>query len=518
MPDSRPEIMFDVFVVGGGINGIGVAVDVAGRGLKVGLCEKGDLAGATSSATSKLVHGGLRYLEHYEFRLVREALAEREVLLRIAPHIARPMRFCLPYCPQLRPAWMIRFGLFLYDHLSTRVSLPDSKSIRFNGSSALKPEFTKGFEYSDAWVDDARLVVLNALELKRQNGEVYTRTQAVSAERENGVWLITLSDEMTGAIRVIKSRALVNAAGPWVNFFQESGLNRPSPRKIRLIKGSHIVVPRMHDENRAYILQNSDQRIVFVIPWLQHYSMIGTTDMEYKGDPARARCSEEEKDYLCASVNQYFQSSVSRDDIIWDFAGVRPLCEDESDSPQAITRDYTMELQDEEGAAPLLSIFGGKLTTYRKLGEAAATRMAAYFPGMSGAWTADNILPGGEQFNTVSAFSEELMVTHPWLTRSMAVRYSENYGSLTFRILGSAKCVEDLGQDFGAELFAAEVDYLVVNEWAYSPEDILWRRSKLGMLLNSRQKDVLADYLQKRLPQLVPERFGAEDSGMVQTQ
>ena len=512
MPDSQPEIVFDVFVVGGGINGAGIAVDFAGRGLKVGLCEKGDLAGATSSASSKLIHGGLRYLEYYEFRLVREALAEREVLLKIAPHIARPMRFCLPYRPQLRPAWVIRIGLFFYDHLSARVSLPGSKSVRFTGNSALKPEFRKGFEYSDAWIDDARLVVLNAMELSRQNGKVYTRTQAVSAERENGIWLVTLSDEITGVTRVVKSRALVNAAGPWVNFFQESGLNRPSPRKIRLIKGSHIVVPRLHDENRAYILQNSDQRIVFVIPWLQQYSMIGTTDVEYKGDPAKARCSEEEKDYLCESVNQYFQTSVSREDIIWNFAGVRSLCEDESDSPQAITRDYTMELQDEAGKAPLLSIFGGKLTTYRKLGEAAVTRMATYFPGMSGAWTAHNTLPGGEQFNTVSAFSEKLLTTHPWLTRSMAERYSESYGSLVFRLLGSAKCIEDLGQDFGAELFAAEVDYLIVNEWAYSPEDILWRRSKLGILFSSRQKDILADYLLNRLPKLVPERFGEESS------
>ena len=517
MPQLRSETVFDVFVVGGGINGVGIAVDFAGRGLKVGLCEKGDLAGATSSSSSKLIHGGLRYLEHYEFRLVREALAEREVLLKMAPHIARPMRFCLPYRPHLRPAWMIRIGLFFYDHLSTRVSLQGSNGIRFGSNSPLRPEFTKGFEYSDAWVDDARLVVLNAMELKRQGGHVYTRTQATSAEREDGFWVISLTDAITGDTTTIKSRALVNAAGPWVNLFQETGLHKSSPRKIRLIKGSHIVVPRLHDEDRAYILQNTDHRIVFVIPWLQRYSLIGTTDIEFRGDPAKVSCSEEEKQYLCNIINQHFRYAITRDDIIWDYAGVRPLCEDESSLPQAITRDYTMELQDEDGQTPLLSIFGGKLTTYRKLGEAAVEKMAGYFPQISGSWTVDNILPGGEQVTSIEGFAHELQAKYPWLTPSMIQRYSESYGALTFRVLGSARCLEDLGQDFGAGLFTAEVDYLILNEWAYTLDDIIWRRSKLGMFLDKRQQATLADYMCERLPQLVPERFNQVDADFSQT-
>ena len=373
--------IFDIYVIGGGINGVGIAVDAAGRGLKVGLCEKGDLAGATSSASSKLIHGGLRYLEHYEFRLVKEALAEREVLLRMAPHIARPMRFCLPHRAHLRPAWMIRAGLFLYDHLSSRVSLEGSTSQHFGKDSPLQASFQKGFEYSDAWVDDARLVVLNAIELQRRNGDIRTRTRAISAKRENGLWSIELFDEITGEESTVYSRALVNAAGPWVKSFFESGLSCPSPRGIRLIKGSHIVVPKIHDEPRAYILQNEDSRIVFVTPYLEHFSLVGTTDVEYRGDPAKVSCSEEEKAYLCDVVNQHFKKQTRVSDVVWDFAGVRPLCEDESDSPHAVTRDYTMELEDEEGLAPLLSIFGGKLTTYRRLGEAAVTKTGRLFSG-----------------------------------------------------------------------------------------------------------------------------------------
>ncbi|WP_422134858.1 glycerol-3-phosphate dehydrogenase [Endozoicomonas sp. ALD040] len=499
--------LFDIYVIGGGINGVGIAVDAAGRGLKVGLCEKSDLAGATSSASSKLIHGGLRYLEHYEFRLVREALAEREVLLKMAPHIASPMRFCLPHRPHLRPAWMIRAGLFLYDNLSARFSLKGSKSLRFGKDSALREDFRKGFEYSDAWVDDARLVVLNAMELQRKGGEVRTRTQALHAERKDGVWHITLRDEITGEESIVRSRALLNAAGPWVQSFFDEGLKQRSPRKIRLIKGSHIIVPRIHEEPRAYILQNEDNRIVFVIPYLDQYSLVGTTDVEYKGDPADVCCSEDEKRYLCDIVNKHFKQQISLNDVVWDYSGVRPLCEDESDSPQAITRDYTMELEDQDGKAPLLSIFGGKLTTYRKLAEAAIGKLKPYFPVMGESWTKACQLPGSEGFKSVQDCTEELCNAYPWLPPEIASRFSRTYGSLSRRLMGESRSLDDLGEYFGAGLYAAEVDYLIEHEWAYQVEDIIWRRSKLGIELDKTGKTKLEAYLTKRLPELIPDRF-----------
>ena len=511
MAVTQEQTEFDVFVIGGGINGAGIATDCAGRGLRVGLCEKGDLAGATSSASSKLIHGGLRYLEHYEFRLVKEALAEREVLLKIAPHIAWPMRFCLPHRPQLRSAWMIRAGLFLYDHLSSRVSLPGSRKVWFSEASPLKPEFIQGFEYSDAWVDDARLVVLNAIELQRRNGCVFTRTEAVKAWPDKQQWHILLKDNITGQQTTITSRALVNAAGPWVNSVFDSVLARDSPRRVRLIKGSHIVVPKLHAENRAYILQNQDGRIVFVIPWLNEFSLIGTTDVEYTGDPAAVSCSDDEKQYLCNIVNQHFKSNVSPADIVYDYSGVRPLCEDESDSPQAITRDYTIELQQADGQAPLLSVFGGKLTTYRKLAEAAAGRLVHYFPEIQPAWTATSQLPGAEQFDSPEQFINQLRNNYPWLSQSFAQRLCQSYGSLAYRFLKGASGLEDLGQHFGADLYAAEVIYLVQNEWAYQADDILWRRSKLGMFLTPEQKNDLQCYLQLQLPVLAPERFKSSE-------
>ncbi|MCW7556403.1 glycerol-3-phosphate dehydrogenase [Endozoicomonas gorgoniicola] len=509
---------FDVFVMGGGINGAGIAVDCAGRGLKVGLCEKDDLAGATSSSSSKLIHGGLRYLEHYEFRLVREALAEREVLLKIAPHIARPMRFCLPHRPQLRPAWLIRAGLFLYDYLSSRVSLPGSQKVWFSETSPLKSEFVQGFEYSDAWVDDARLVVLNAMSLQRLGGTVLTRTEAVKAWCDNQLWHVLLKDRLTGRETEVTCHALVNAAGPWVSSLFDSVLSEQAPRRIRLIKGSHIVVPKLHDEPRAFILQNQDGRIVFVTPWLEQFSLIGTTDVEYNGDPVSASCSEEEQRYLCDVVNQHFKNKVSPEDVIWSYSGVRPLCEDESDSPQAITRDYTIELEDVEGRVPLLSVFGGKLTTYRKLAEAASEKLSGYFPEMRSSWTADHRLPGTDGFESPESFIESLQNAYPWLSDSFARRLCQSYGSLSRQWLQEASSPDDLGQYFGADLYAAEVDYLILNEWAYSVDDILWRRSKLGMFLSDDQAGVLEDYLRKRLPELVPERFSPSESDILISQ
>lgn len=366
---NKSSKVLDILVIGGGINGAGIAADAAGRGLSVGLFEANDFASATSSASSKLIHGGLRYLEHYEFRLVSEALAEREVLLKKAPHVAQPMRFRLPHRPYLRPAWMIRCGLFLYDNLGKRTTLPASHMVNLAKSGLLKEEMKVGFEYSDCWVDDARLVLLNILAAQENGAEVANYCKVDRAVREQGIWTVTITNQLTGEQFERKAKALVNAAGPWVKQFFDDGLSTPSPRNIRLIKGSHIVVPKVHDEEQAYILQNKDNRIVFVIPYMGDFSIIGTTDVEYKGDPRNVSIEDDEVDYLVDIVNQHFVKQISADDVVWTYSGVRPLCDDESDSPQAITRDYTLELEQELDQAPLLSIFGGKLTTYRKLGK-----------------------------------------------------------------------------------------------------------------------------------------------------
>ena len=511
MTGEKGQAQFDVFVIGGGINGVGIAVDAAGRGLRVGLCEQNDLGGATSSASSKLIHGGLRYLEHYEFRLVKEALAEREVLLKVAPHIAWPMRFCLPHRPTLRPAWMLRAGLFLYDHLSSRVSLPGSQSVWFSETSPLKPRFNQGFEYSDAWVDDARLVVLNAMALEARQGTVYSYTQAVKARREDNVWRVLLKDNITGKEQAITCNALVNAAGPWVASLFDDVIDQSAPRRIRLIKGSHIVVPKLHDEDRAYILQNQDGRIVFVTPWLNQFSLIGTTDVEYRGDPEDVTCSDDEKQYLCEVVNQHFRHSITPDDILWDYSGVRPLCDDESGSPQAITRDYTIELSDDSCQVPLLSVFGGKLTTYRKLAESAVNKLRPYFPDSEPSWTDSALLPGAEGFKSPQHFLSRLKTDFPWINESFALRLCQSYGSLAYRFLEGASGFEDLGQHFGADLYAAEVDYLIQNEWAYTTEDILWRRSKLGMFMSESEAGQLESYMKHRLPELVADRFVPRD-------
>ncbi len=386
---------YDVIVIGGGINGVAVASDAAGRGLNVALVEMNDLASATSSASSKLIHGGLRYLEHYEFRLVSEALAEREVLLKNAPHLVAPLRFQLPHRPHLRPAWMIRAGLFLYDHLGKRVSLLGSKGVKFAGDeSPLLPEMKIGFEYSDCAVDDARLVVANAMLAREKGASIFTQTKCTGARRLADGWLVETSNALTGETQSLRAKALVNAAGPWVDRFFDDQLALPSPRSIRLVKGSHIVVPRMYQGDHAYILQNEDKRIVFVIPYMDKYSVVGTTDVDYQGDPSKVAIDDNEKDYLCEIVNQHFKTKISQQDIVSDWSGVRPLCEDESDDPQAVTRDYTIELDDELDDAPLLSIFGGKLTTYRKLGQAAVDKLAPFFPHMGSSWTKEAILPG----------------------------------------------------------------------------------------------------------------------------
>ncbi|MEZ9997096.1 glycerol-3-phosphate dehydrogenase [Vibrio sp. 10N.286.55.E10] len=492
----------DLIVIGGGINGAGIAADAAGRGLNVGLYEANDFASATSSASSKLIHGGLRYLEHYEFRLVSEALAEREVLLRKAPHVAQPMRFRLPHRPFLRPAWMIRCGLFLYDNLGKRTTLPGSKTVNLAKSGLLKPEMKTGFEYSDCWVDDARMVLLNVLAAKENNAEVRNYCRVEKAHREGGIWHVTILDVMTNQRFERKAKALVNAAGPWVKQFFDDGLEQASPRNIRLIKGSHIVVPRIHDEPQAYILQNKDNRIVFMIPYLDKFSIIGTTDLEYKGDPRNVAIDDVEVDYLIDIVNQHFVKQLGREDVVWTYSGVRPLCDDESDSPQAITRDYTLELDAELDQAPLLSIFGGKLTTYRKLGEAALKKLEPHLTNMGAPWTANNTLPGGNFSCSREQLAKMIHTKYPWASEALLLRYVTQFGTYTWKLLEGADCEADLGSQFSSEahgVYQVEIDYLINEEMAMTDEDILWRRTKLGLYMSESEQQAVTDYLKEKL-------------------
>ncbi|WP_336142316.1 glycerol-3-phosphate dehydrogenase [Acinetobacter sp. 102] len=492
-PQSNDKI-YDLAVIGGGINGVGIAADASGRGLSVFLCEKDDLASHTSSASSKLIHGGLRYLEHKEFRLVREALAEREVLLAKAPHIIRPMRFIMPHRPHLRPAWLIRTGLFFYDHLGKREKLLGSNNVYFKEDSPLNAAITRGFEYSDCAVDDSRLVVLNAMHAREKGADIVTRTRCLSAQREGQYWVVDLENAQ-GQFQ-IKAKALVNAAGPWVAQFIKQDLQLKSPYGIRLIQGSHIIVPKLYEGDKAFIMQNDDRRIVFAIPYLDQYTMIGTTDREYQGDPAQVKITQEEIDYLIEVSNAHFKNQLTQADIISTFAGVRPLCDDESDNPSAITRDYTLALsQEAEDQAPLLSVFGGKLTTYRKLAESAMQQLKAFFPEMTGSWTATEALPGGENMATAEQLAKEIRAQITDASEALAKRWASAYGSRIWNILGEATSVEQLGQHFGQGLYAKEVDYLCRFEWITTSQDILWRRSKLGLNFAPSEIESLDVYL-----------------------
>lgn len=489
---------FDVFIVGGGINGTGIAADAAGRNLSVGLCEMGDLAQATSSSSSKLIHGGLRYLEHYEFRLVKEALAEREVLLKTAPHLVTPMRFQMPHRPHLRPAWLIRIGLFLYDNLSKRETLQASKGIKYGTTSPLKEDITQGFEYSDCWVDDARLVVTNALSAKNNGAEIYARTRCVSAKRINKQWHIELENVLTKQAKTVTANALVNAAGPWVSSFIETKLEKKAPYGIRMIKGSHLAVPKLYQENNAFIMQNTDKRIVFAIPYQDNYTLLGTTDVEYKGDASQVSISDEEVSYILQVTNDHFQKALSPEDVVWSYSGVRPLLEDESSDPSAVTRDYTLHLEGAQDEAPLLSIFGGKITTYRKLALSAMEKLAPFFEQQGPAWTHEKPLPGGDFKQTLTDFTRQLQKQYAFLPSDLMQRLARNYGSLTHRLLANIQSEDELGQHFGANLYQLEVDYLIEHEWAHTAEDILWRRSKLGLEFSDQQTTKLNSYIQSR--------------------
>jgi glycerol-3-phosphate dehydrogenase len=475
-------------VIGGGVNGAGIARDAAGRGLSVLLVEQGDLAGATSSASTKLIHGGLRYLEHYEFRLVREALIEREVLLRAAPHIVWPLRFVLPHHAGLRPAWMIRLGLFLYDHLGGRNLLPPTRTLALRQAAegqALNAAFTRGFEYSDCWVEDSRLVVLNARAAADLGADVRTRTRCHAAVRGDGAWHLSLG---TGTAR---ARALVNAAGPWVSDFLSGAVRLNAPSRVRLVKGSHIVVRRLWDGPHCYIFQNEDGRICFAIPYETDFTLIGTTDQDFAGDPARVAIGEDETRYLCAAVSEYLARPVTPDDVVWSYAGVRPLYDDGATKAQEATRDYVLELDAPPGAPPLLSVFGGKITTYRRLAEAALEKLAPRLP-MGRAWTADAHLPGGDfPHDGAPALAARLRAAHPWLPPATAARLVRQFGTQATAVLEG----EREQPTVAAGLLTPELRWMIAREWARTPEDVLWRRTKLGLRASDADAARLADFM-----------------------
>jgi glycerol-3-phosphate dehydrogenase len=497
----------DVLVVGGGINGAGIARDLAGRGLAVLMCEKDDLAAHTSSSSTKLIHGGLRYLEYYEFSLVKKALAEREVLLKSAPHIMWPLRFVMPHDPGMRPVWMIRIGLFLYDHLAKREVLPGSRTVDLRAHAAgkpLKPMFTKGFVYSDGWVNDARLVVLNAMDAREHGAEVLTRWRCVDAKREAASWRVRLQSD-AGEQRELTARALVNAAGPWAAQFLSEHAHVPRAKSLRLVKGSHIVVPKMFDHDHAYIFQNPDKRIIFAIPYEDDFTLIGTTDVEHHGAVGEARIDESETAYLCEQASRYFAKPVTPQDVVWSYAGVRPLLDDESGDPSAVTRDYLLEL--DTAQAPLLTVWGGKITTFRKLAEEAADMLMAPLGSAAkrGAWTHGASLPGGDLSAWIgkaqrpdtdfTRFAQAVVARYPNLPAALCQRLARAYGARIATLLAS-----ELGAEVAPGLFEAELNYLHAHEWARSADDVLWRRSKLGLHLSAVQRAAVAEWCTAHWP------------------
>jgi glycerol-3-phosphate dehydrogenase len=494
------DAIHDLFIIGGGVNGAGIARDAAGRGLSVVLCEKDDLAQGTSSRSGKLVHGGLRYLEYYEFRLVREALIEREVLLESAPHIIWPMRFVLPHNPDDRPAWLVRTGLFLYDHLGGRKRLPGTRSLNLRQApegAPLKPQFTKGFEYSDCWVDDARLVILNALDARAKGAKIFTRTACTSIRRNGDLWDIETSNTATGTKASFKARCVVNTAGPWVNdvIGRIAGLN--SSRNVRLVKGSHIIVPKFWEGRQAYLVQNPDKRVIFINPYQNDLALIGTTDIPYNGRPEDVAADQNEIDYLLKSVNRYFKQQLTAADIIHTFSGVRPLYDDNAENPSAVTRDYIFEVDAPGGRAPLLSVFGGKITTFRKLSEHALDRIQTFFPEMKPAWTKTGILPGGDMPNAdFDQFLGEFKARYPWLPGALLKHYARLYGTRASDLIGNAKSLQDLGMCFGSSFYEREAYFLIAEEWAETAEDILERRTKHGLHLSEAERQSFGQWME----------------------
>ena len=518
---------FDLFIIGGGINGCGIARDAAGRGLRVGLAEMGDLGGATSSASTKLFHGGLRYLEFFEFKLVRHALEERETLLRAMPHISWPMRFVLPLSRDMRfdgrtptsrlltavmpwmrgrrPDWLIRLGLFLYDNLGGRKILPATRTLRLPGTpegAALQDRFQKAFEYSDCWVEDARLVVLNARDAEARGARIWPRTRVVRAERAGDLWRVTLDRD--GSEQVVEARALVNAAGPWVADVVQGVIRHNSRERVRLVRGSHIVVPRIAEHDKCYFFQGSDGRIIFAIPYETDFTLIGTTDQEHEGDPRSAACTSAERDYLLAFANQYLRQPLSAEDVVWTYSGVRPLYDDGAKSATAATRDYVLSL--DGNGAPLLNVFGGKITTYRKLAEDAWDKLAPSFPGARAHWTAGVPLPGGDfPVDGVGRLVGDLRAHHPFLTERWALRLVRAYGTEARALLNGAVTAADLGRDFGATLTEAELRWLMRHEYARTAEDVIWRRSKLGLRLTAEEIAAIDAFMAEEAPALAAE-------------
>jgi glycerol-3-phosphate dehydrogenase len=519
---DREGTVIDLFVIGGGINGCGIARDAAGRGLRVELAEMNDLAWATSSASTKLFHGGLRYLEYFEIRLVREALIERETLLRAMPHISWPMRFVLPYHRDMRfegetptsrilnlvmpwmkgrrPAWLIRLGLFLYDHLGGRKILPATATLDLRDGpegAPLKDKFTRAYEYSDCWIEDSRLVVLNARDAEARGARIRTRTRVQSAERVGDLWQVTLRDQETGAVEVVQARALVNAAGPWVKDVISGTLRLNSAEGVRLVRGSHIVTRRLFNHDKCYFFQGTDGRIIFAIPYEGEFTLIGTTDAEHGQADTRPECTPEEAEYLCRFASEYFKTPVTRADIVWTYSGVRPLYDDGAKSATAATRDYVLTLAEGPGA-PLLNIFGGKITTYRKLAEAALAKLRPFFPEAGADWTAGVALPGGDfPVDGFDRLTESLHRAYPFLTAAWARRLVRAYGTEALDILGEAREAADLGPDFGATLTGAEVRWQMGHEYARAAADVVWRRTRLGLKMTEAQIAALDDWMQQ---------------------
>ncbi|CUH81639.1 glycerol-3-phosphate dehydrogenase [Tropicibacter naphthalenivorans] len=510
----------DLFVIGGGINGCGIARDAAGRGLSVTLAEMNDLGWATSSSSTKLFHGGLRYLEYFEFRLVREALIERETLLRAMPHISWPMRFVLPYHASMRfdsdtptsrllgvfmpwmkgrrPAWLIRLGLFMYDHLGGRKILPATSTVSLNGTregAPLQEHFEKAYEYSDCWVEDSRLVVLNARDAEARGATIMTRTKVQSAARVGDIWEIQTEDRETGLRRTHRARMLVNAGGPWVGEIIQGTVRINSTEGVRLVRGSHIVTKRLYDHDKCYFFQGTDGRIIFAIPYETDFTLIGTTDAEHSDPSVRPECTPEERDYLLNFANQYFAQSLTKDDVVWTYSGVRPLYDDGASSATAATRDYTLKV--DANGAPILNVFGGKITTYRRLAESALEKIAEQLGHVAEPWTAGVALPGGDfPVNGVAPLAAKLKKTYGFLTDRWALRLVRAYGSEAAAILGNAQSAADLGQDFGATLTEAEVRWLMAHEYARVTDDVLWRRSKLGLRLTEAEVAKLAAFME----------------------
>ena len=480
-------MIYDLLVIGGGINGAGIARDGAGRGLATLLVERGDLAGATSSASSKLIHGGLRYLEQFEFRLVAEALAEREILLRIAGHLAWPLHFVIPHVPDLRPRWMIRVGLFLYDHLARRSMLPASQAVRLDAppyAAALQPRLRYGFVYSDCRVDDARLVVANALDARRRGARVMVGTECVSARRDGAQWRARLSNG-----EEVSARAIVNAAGPWVKHVLNERLGQPSRDAVRLLKGSHIVLPRLYEGDHAFIVQNDDRRVVFIIPFEDRFTLIGTTDVPVD-DFATPEPTDDEVHYLCAAASRYLARPIDPGQLVWRYAGVRPLYDDGSADPSSITRDYTLRLDHAHDGAPVLSVFGGKITTYRRLAEQALKKLAPYFPQMKRPWTGEAALPGSE-FASRAAAQQQVFARYRALPEPIVRGVFRRHGSETPSVLGDGQ----LGEDYGGGLTERELRYLLDHEWARSADDVLWRRTKCGLHMSAAQRRRVAEVI-----------------------